>query len=96
MGFRIGLDAKDPGTRMVAMDQRTLCRDGILRAADAAAAGIDGSELRRLRASGECHRLLRGWYSVERPVDDATGHRLRTTALVRHLGRGSVRATTRS
>ncbi len=81
---------------MVAMDLRTLCRDGILRAADAAAAGIDGSELRGLRASGECHRLLRGWYSVERPVDDATGHRLRTTALVRHLGRGSVRATTRS
>ncbi len=72
---------------MVAMDLRTLCRDGIFRSADAAAAGIDGSELRRLRASGECHRLLRGWYSVEWPVDDATGHRLRTTALVRHLGR---------
>jgi len=53
------------------MDLLSLCRDGIFSAADARAAGIDGSELRRLTGAGPaCHRLLRGWYAVERPADD--------------------------
>lgn len=70
---------------MLVMDLARLARDGVFSAAQAAAAGVGGSELRREARDGVCHRLIRGWYALG-PVGDARSeHRLRTTALVRHL-----------
>lgn len=71
---------------MGGMDLSALSAEGVFSASSAARAGVLGGELRRLERAGDCHRLLRGWYAIG-PVGDARAeHRLRTTALVRHLG----------
>ena len=62
-----------------------IARDEVFSAAMALRVGIDGSELRRRQRDGQCHRVIRGWYAVGPAGDARSEHRLRTTALVRHL-----------
>lgn len=62
-----------------------LTRDGVFSAAQAVAAGVDASELRRLAGAGECHRLIRGWYALGPVGEPRLEHGLRVTALTQHL-----------
>lgn len=62
-----------------------LTRDGVFSAAHAVAAGIDASELRRLVADGQCHRLIRGWYALGPVGEPRMEHSLRVSALTQHL-----------
>lgn len=70
---------------ILSVDLGQLAHGGVFSAAEAQRAGIDASELRRLAAAGSCHRLVRGWYAVGTDGDPVSEHRLRATALVRHL-----------
>jgi very-short-patch-repair endonuclease len=67
------------------MNLDALATNGVFNATDAARVGITSGELRRLDRDGMCHRLVRGWYAVGPLGDPRSEHRLRTTALVRHL-----------
>lgn len=68
-----------------------LAPSGVLSAADARRAGIDGEGLARHCRSGRIVRLTRGWYAVRPPRDARDRHWLTATALGRHYaGRALV------
>lgn len=68
-----------------------LAHDGVLAAADARLAGVDGEALARHRRSGRLVRLTRGWYAVRPPRDARDRHALTATALGReYAGRALV------
>lgn len=63
-----------------------LAPEGVLSAADARRAGIDGEALARHCRSGRIVRLTRGWYAVRPPRDSRDRHWLTATALGREYG----------
>lgn len=72
---------------ILGLDLTRLTRDGVFSAAHAVAADIDPSELRRLVAAGQGHRLIRGWYALGPVGEPRLEHSLRVGALTQHLGR---------
>lgn len=68
-----------------------LAPEGVLSAADARSAGIDGEALARHCRWGRIVRLTRGWYAVRPPRDARDRHWLTATALGReYAGRAMV------
>ena len=77
---------------MARMNVSLLAPSGVFSTAAALESGISGAMLRKLVASGECHPLHRGWYSIRRPQSDKHRHRLRVSALLEEYG-GRVMAS---
>jgi very-short-patch-repair endonuclease len=70
---------------MRSVDLASLSRFGVFSAADARRAGIASDHLAARVSAGEAFPLIRGWYSVSRPVDPTDRHRLMTVAAYRRM-----------
>ncbi|MDN5766752.1 MAG: endonuclease domain-containing protein [Humibacillus sp.] len=74
------------------MDLYALAPSGVFSAAAAKAYGIGAPLLRLLVSEGKAFPLHRGWYAVQRPVNDKHRHRLRVAALLQEY-EGQVMAS---
>lgn len=72
------------------MDLSHLARREVFSAAWARAAGLDSDAVARAVALGRAHPLLRGWYSVRPPADDADWNRLAARAAFLRFGRRAM------